>query len=141
MTATTAARVEVLTAEVHVLQVGSRQVTLSVYSQLDTVPFDMIEPFGRVRPRDTSSYEIQVVGRSDAGNLVRSWLPEIIAWPKDDGCKIKPSWRANWARLHSEGNELDVWKFLPRVRDRESEAVAAVLAWRDLPLIVLAGLR
>jgi hypothetical protein len=31
------AKVEVLTAEVRVLMVGSRQVTLSVYSQLDEV--------------------------------------------------------------------------------------------------------
>ena len=45
----TAARVEVLTAEVRVLMVGSRQVTLSVYGQLDYAKPDQIEPFGRVR--------------------------------------------------------------------------------------------
>ena len=49
MTATTTAHVEVLTAEVRVLMVGSRQVTLSVYRQLDHVRPGHIEPFGRVR--------------------------------------------------------------------------------------------
>ena len=47
MTSTTA-EVQVLTAEVRVLMVGSRQVTLSVYRQLDPVAASDIEPFGRV---------------------------------------------------------------------------------------------
>ena len=43
--------VKVLTAEVRTLMVGSRQVTLSVYGQLDHAPPEYIEPFGRVRIR------------------------------------------------------------------------------------------
>jgi hypothetical protein len=47
------ATVEVLTAEVRVLQVGRRQVTLSVVRQLDWAnPADVV-PFGRVRTGDT----------------------------------------------------------------------------------------
>ena len=73
---TTAARVEVLTAEVRVLQVGSRQITLSVYGQLDHVKPGEIEPFGRVAPRDAETGNVYVVGMSirqrDHGSLVRS---------------------------------------------------------------------
>jgi hypothetical protein len=59
----TTATVETLTAEVRVLMVGSRQVTLSVYNQLDEVPYADIEPYGRVRPRDAERGRVCVVGR------------------------------------------------------------------------------
>ena len=69
------ARVQVLTAEVRTLVVGSRQVTLSVYSQLDEVEFEQIEPFGRVRPKNGDDY-IWLVGRHRAdGALVRAKIP------------------------------------------------------------------
>ena len=45
---TSTATVESLTAEVRVLMVGSRQVTLSVARQLDEVPTWEITPFGRM---------------------------------------------------------------------------------------------
>ena len=44
----TTATVETLTAEVRVLMVGNRQITLSVAKQLDEVPIAEIEVFGRV---------------------------------------------------------------------------------------------
>ena len=66
------ARVEVLRAEVRVLMVGSRQVTLSVARQLDAVKPGKIEPFGRVRiDKDPTGQVIEVVGSAD-GVLVRS---------------------------------------------------------------------
>jgi hypothetical protein len=66
------ARVEVLRAEVRVLMVGSRQVTVSVARQLDAVEPRKIEPFGRVRiDEDLTSQVIKVVGSAD-GVLVRS---------------------------------------------------------------------
>lgn len=66
------AEVQVLTAEVRVLMVGSRQVTLSVYRQLDEVSEERIEPFGRVRDTSTSG-EVWVVGRdTSTGALVRA---------------------------------------------------------------------
>jgi hypothetical protein len=58
MTNSTTATVETLTAEVRVLMVGSRQVTLSVYGQLDEVGPEDIEPFGRVNPRDARSVPV-----------------------------------------------------------------------------------
>jgi hypothetical protein len=70
------ATVEVLTAEVRVLMVGSRQVTLSVYNQLDEVPHSGVEPFGRVNPKDAERGRIYVVGRDrETGVLVRSKAP------------------------------------------------------------------
>ena len=76
---TTSATVETLTAEVRVLMVGRRQVTLSVYRQLDTVEPDEIEPFGRVRDGQDLAYSlphgeaVYVVGvHQKTGVLVRS---------------------------------------------------------------------
>lgn len=68
----TTAQVEVLTAEVRTLMVGSRQVTLSVYRQLDDVSPLLITPFGRVRDGKAEKGDIQVVGVDEGGNLVRS---------------------------------------------------------------------
>lgn len=70
------ARVDVLTAEVRALMIGSRQVTLSVYRQLDTVPPDQCVPFGRVRDSKDEAQELHqlfVVGRhATDGTLIRS---------------------------------------------------------------------
>lgn len=54
------ATVEVLTAEVRVLMVGSRQITLSVAKQLDTVNLYDLDPMGRVKLGDGTS---RVIGR------------------------------------------------------------------------------
>jgi hypothetical protein len=76
MTDTATATVETLTAEVRTLVVGSRQVTMSVYSQLDFVEPDEIEAWGRVRPRDGLAGWIYLVGRRiQGGDLVRSGAP------------------------------------------------------------------
>ena len=68
---TDTATVETLTAEVRVLMVGNRQVTLSVYRQLDVVPLEEMEPFGRVN--DGKRAGIYVVGKHrGTGALVTS---------------------------------------------------------------------
>lgn len=73
------AAVKVLTAEVRVLMVGSRQVTLSVYRQLDWTGPDEIEPFGRVHDsQDDKSKvpgEVFVVGVHTSGTLARASEP------------------------------------------------------------------
>lgn len=73
------ATVETLTAEVRVLMVGSRQVTLSVVKQLDAVAWDQMEPFGRVRctnPNVTSS--VMLIGRHRRdGVLVVAEMPQV----------------------------------------------------------------
>lgn len=77
-----AATVKALTAEVKVLTVGSRQVTLSVYRQLDFVPTDRIAPFGRVRAdRHQPESTIELVGSSD-DILVRSFM-DRTSWRAD----------------------------------------------------------
>lgn len=83
MTGAATATVETLTAEVRVLMVGSRQVTLSVYRQLDWLEASAIVAFGRVstgRKRDEDEVPggIELVGVDDDGNLVRSG-----SWPPD----------------------------------------------------------
>lgn len=66
------AHVETLTAEVRVLMVGNRQITLSVARQLDVLPLEVVEPFGRVELGTVSRgyYKMDgpwVIGR-DRGN-------------------------------------------------------------------------
>ena len=75
--ASATATVETLTAEVRVLMVGRRQVTMSVFRQLDTVDWQewkTLELFGRVREtRKDEKKFLHVVGRvKDTGVLVRS---------------------------------------------------------------------
>ena len=72
------ATVETLAAEVRVLQVGNRQITMSVFKQLDHRPLEEVELFGRVsmptRGDEHYSEGIEVVGRSTTdGTLVRGW--------------------------------------------------------------------
>lgn len=68
--------VKTLTAEVRVLMVGSRQITLSVYGQLDDIPDIRITPMGRVAPKDAQAAWVYVVGKdSQTGALARSSLP------------------------------------------------------------------
>lgn len=113
------ARVQVLTAEVRTLVVGSRQVTMSVYSQLDEVTPDKIEPFGRVNPKDGGVNWMYVVGRQVAsGVLVRS---------------------SAWLKLEMLEDQRFKDKFFP---DTTQQQLAKVVEqWTALPLIVLAGLR
>jgi hypothetical protein len=73
------ATVEVLTAEVRVLMVGSRQVTLSVARQLDWVERSELEPFGRVR---LVAGEV-LIGRDPGGVLT---LAEL--WPETPSVPI-----------------------------------------------------
>jgi hypothetical protein len=141
MTATTA-RVDVLTAEVRVLMVGSRQVTLSVFRQLDRAGSALIEPFGRVRdkPADPGSDRVTVVGRSarpaDYGALVRSSLSaqheRQQAW----------IWRNGREPVY-DGDGGGPMTAEEREREAQvCEARARIAAeWAALPLIVLAGLR
>jgi hypothetical protein len=59
---TNTATVQALTAEVHVLMVGSRQVTLSVARQLDVIPLSGLTPFGRVRLKSDEYPDDWIVG-------------------------------------------------------------------------------
>lgn len=141
MAEATSARIELLTAEVRTLMVGSRQVTLSVAKQLDEVAFEEITAFGRIRtgrkPGFAEFNGIEVVGSCD-GKLARSWAAQERYVCKRsasgyEGCRI--IWGGQEARgLACKSKE---WH-----RDHLWDVADEVLAeWRELPLIVLAGLR
>lgn len=109
--------VETLTAEVYALMVGSRQITMSVFEQLDIVDMSKIEPFGRTRPKGSMN-RLYVVGRSkDTGALVSSYTYNPKPLPSQKGCG-------------------DEW-----MNDKERVYKKAFNEWSELPLIVLAGLR
>jgi hypothetical protein len=122
--------VEILTAEVRQLTVGNRQVTLSMFRQLDNVDSDHCEPFGRVHDSQAPAVGgdhgshlpvVHVVGRSvDTGVLVHAH-------------RFKPKHPAPWGGLPPRQSADELTRYerdLARYRD-----------WAALPLIVLAGLR
>lgn len=134
--------VQVLTAEVRTLVVGSRQVTMSVYNQLDDVAPAEIEPFGRVNPKDTRPDMIYVVGRHViTGALVSSDVPRVPRYlverphsPEADGFA--------WLRV-AVGKHVRWRPWHPDIeRDEQKKRLEQIAAqWSELPLIVLAGLR
>ena len=126
------AHVQVLTAEVRTLVVGARQVTMSVYEQLDTVPPGEIEPFGRVSPRRATDRTIWVVGRhATTGALVSSYTLRRPGSLGDNG----------WFATH-DGRMLFRWWRDDISAELQRDQFAEIAAqWAALTLIVLAGLR
>lgn len=124
------ATVETLTAEVRVLMVGSRQVTLSVFNQLDGVACNEIEPFGRVNPKDADRWVVWVVGRDCSdGTLVRAWT---ISSNSVDKLELSGKLRDHNGKYFTPVTWGDEDAAVQKRRARE---------WEGLPLIVLAGLR
>lgn len=126
------AQVETLTAEVRTLMVGRRQITLSVYRQLDIAFEDYVEPFGRVNDPKTawdgplqshnhiSLGPVWVVGRSTCdGSLVRA-------------CRYVYDLHVSWGASDDEK---------AAVEERVTRRRLAMEEWEALPLIVLAGMR
>lgn len=126
------ATVETLVAEVRTLMVGSRQVTLSVYKQLDRVSVWRIQPFGRVHTgiRYPDAYGVkeeatlELVGRDEDGNLVAC---VIAAYTDVPGCRRPAHYDSDEAKA-----KFAHWEARWKVLLPELQA---------LPLIVLAGLR
>lgn len=152
------ATVEVLTAEVRVLMVGSRQVTLSVYNQLDLIDDWQIEPFGRVSSRSDVEGYIYVVGCDKvSGALARSRRPsgdlaiyhrlhsEANTALRADICKIMRQLNTRPGFYYERSMHLEFLDEHPDehewAHDRQEELSAEAHEWQDLPLIVLAGLR
>jgi hypothetical protein len=98
---TESASVKVLSAEIRVLQVGSGQITRSMYRQLDEASLEQFKPFGRVKDNKLKSGEgaLQMVGRdTKTGALVRyDAQPPPTDWPTLAG----PSEYSHWL-LHTE---------------------------------------
>jgi hypothetical protein len=147
------ATVEVLTAEVRVVQVGSRQVTLSVVRQLDWAGAEDVEPFGRVRTGDDSPGRVEIIGSQD-GVLVRSraWRTVHACRRVQRGgygaCTESQALHAE-AKGHSDrGNYGEAQKARKRLSAHEDHDWTVYgpdqqtyEMWQSLPLIVLAGLR
>jgi hypothetical protein len=90
------ASVERLSAEVRVVQVGSRQITRPMYRQLDEATFGRFEPFGRVRDnkRKPRAGVLQLVGRdTETGALV-----SYDAQPPDWSASAGPEEFTHWLR-------------------------------------------
>jgi hypothetical protein len=141
------ATVEALTAEVRVLMVGSRQITLSVVRQLDKVAPELIEPFGRVRAaRQPALNEIEVVGSLQDGILAYSTTTAYshLCYSRYD----------SWCEEHQSIGEMEMETLNARSRYAlpgdlweqhhwysYTDSAELWEKWAELPLIVLAGLR
>lgn len=133
------ATVETITAEVRTLMVGSRQVTMSVYKQLDNVDVDQIEPFGRVRPVDPHHDVVYVVGREvTTGSLVKAQahhspgVRHAIACPDH-----RPQSPNSYCREYLHDKKCSK----PNVAEEMERLAVIADEWSSLPLIILAGLR
>lgn len=82
---TNSATVDTLTAEVRVLMVGNRQITQSVAKQLDTAPYEDVEPFGRIKLNGKdwdSPHYIHIIGKhKSTGELVTAKVPGVRLFP------------------------------------------------------------
>lgn len=159
----TMATVEALTAQVRVLMVGSRQITLSVYWQLDDVDPDKVEIFGRVAPGQAEQGWTYAVGsHKESGDLVRCrvvtsrQMMEKILYDEDASIKARKEQGETYRRLAAYKNKDVIpadWTGKAIAAEEEvaqRTAARAVLevkmetdavTFESLPLIVLAGLR
>ena len=134
--------VEVLAAEVRVLQVGSKPVTLSAARQLDSVDATAIKPFGRVRidPKPATGL-IEVIGSVNgilARSSARARKVECPGYATSDlyrgyGSPLVICARHRNTSPSAGAGHHDWTEYTPSQKIYE--------AWLALPLIVLAGLR
>ncbi len=116
------ATVETLTAEVRVLMVGSRQITLSVYGQLDRS--DEIVPFGRVRPRGAKWGWIYLIGRDqETGALARMSVPGNGHAIGEELRRDEYAWQ--WDDLERQAKRLEHQAGLDEVQAGKNSS------WRD----------
>lgn len=134
---TTTATVETLTAEVRVLTVGNRQVTVSVARQLDWFEVDDDEaqgftPFGRVRTGDKSGERFEPCRQRDRGaqTMHGRW-----------GRWVSSEWDFEWIGRASSGSLILVRMMRNGLTSGDDEWNRQIRSWQELPLIVLAGLR
>ena len=132
MTSTTAT-VETLSAEVRVLTVGRRQVTMGVFRQLDTVDWTerkTLELFGRVREtRKDEKDLLHVVGRvKDTGVLVRSMIN-----PRDERFG-EPSERPKfWISYRADTRWKTTFNHPLALREMRSDLISPVRFHYDMP--------
>lgn len=135
--------VEILTAEIRILQVGSKPVALSAARQLDSVDPSEIKPFGRVRidPKPADGL-IEVIGSAD-GVLSRSsasarevdcpgYATRSLSRGYGPPQAVCPRHRNTPAS--GGAGQHHAWTEYTPSQELHKE-------WQALPLIVLAGLR
>lgn len=122
MGAVTTATVETLTAEVRTLMVAGRQVTLSMYRQLDGTQPPYIEPWGRVG-LDARQNGIRVVGARIGGPRPGELVRCELTYP-DEPVITSHAWES-WS------HQIDRFERYQEYANR----------WGFLPKLVLAGLR
>jgi|SRR5580698_9531969 hypothetical protein len=134
--------VEVLTAEIRVLQVGSKPVTLSTARQLDSVDGTAIKPFGRVRiDLKPAAGLIEVIGSVDRILVRSSALARKVECPgysnpsfsRGYGLPLVVCSRHRDTSPSASAGHHEWTEYTPSQEIYE--------AWLALPLIVLAGLR
>lgn len=159
---TDTATVTTLTAEVRVLMVGSRQVTISVYNQLDWAFWPEIEAMGRINNKER---RLEVIGRRKTDNslvrcsaisryvsfaeclksfreplMVRDGLYNVEGIREFDGVN-----ELCWTEYSTERTRRLLtdaeWIIAERYNAEELEKRAVYKIANNLPLIVLAGLR
>ena len=93
------ASVEVLCAEIRVLQVGNLQLTHSMYWQLDEAAPKQFEPFGRVKDNKRRLKDgVLLVGRdSKTGALVR-YHAQPPDWSASEGPEEFTHWMRHWPK-------------------------------------------
>lgn len=119
MTATTTAEIVTLEAAVRVLQVGNRQITQSVASQLDLVDPWLMEAMGRVKVKgDTFA-----IGRDLAtGDLVRASHHQCGVHRQYDGSPVGMTWSLD------DPHEVSV-RYSVMLPDDGAEPTASQLDW------------
>jgi hypothetical protein len=149
MTTDTTAAAETLTAEVRVLMVGNRQVTMSVARQLDRLDLfgygpGAITPFGRVKTgmkveqeRVKEGYRRYSKQMLDSNKYFETYMAEPV---------VEVIGRANID--DADSGQLVIFVVGPRDVDdvctsdeSRAELRAVIRKWEELPLIVLGGLR
>ena len=150
------ATVETLTAEVRVLMVGNRQITLSVAKQLDRIDYygygiDAITPFGRIKTGATVTLDRTLPRRPAKvipskheympdllGNGPGTWHESYTAepWLEVIGRSELPDTKGSLIIF-----EVDSRRDLALYSDQDPDEIARIEAMANLPLIVLAGLR
>ena len=123
---TETATVETLTAEVRALMVGNRQVTLTMYKQLDYASYGAMDVMGRVRAG------LKV----NAPDLFKPLVPEIelVGRLKSTGALVR-SFDAPWFRNYNANWTQEQGQSYRDARDSRLSEL------RALPLLILAGLR
>lgn len=145
---TSTATVETLTAEVRVLVVGNRQITLSVAKQLDFVSLDELKVFGRVKLGGNAPDDL-VIGSDLRGNLAlaryqqfrllpswAAWLEIDERWPESElpqvGWSVRTNSDGEYELSFSSGLRINCYRENCTVHPGEKAYYEAYSEWRDM---------